>query len=54
MNLFKCVRSFQIKLEFGSVGVCGEGKTGETGEKPLGARKRTNNKLNPHGVNTGI
>ena len=26
----------------------GEGKPGEPGEKPLGARKRTNNKLNPH------
>ena len=25
----------------------GEGKTGVTGEKPLGARERTNNKLNP-------
>ena len=24
------------------------GKTGVPGEKPLGARKRTNNKLNPH------
>ena len=54
MNLFKRVRSFQIELEFGSVGFCGDGKTGESGEKPLGARKRTNNKLNPHGVNTRI
>ena len=26
----------------------GEGKTGEFEEKPLGARARTNNKLNPH------
>ena len=26
----------------------GEGKTGVPGEKPLGAEKRTNNKLNPH------
>ena len=25
-----------------------EEKIGEPGEKPLGARKRTNNKLNPH------
>jgi len=25
-----------------------EGKTGVPGEKPLGARTRTNNKLNPH------
>jgi len=26
----------------------GEGKTGVPGEKPLGARKRINDKLNPH------
>ena len=26
----------------------GEGKTGVTGEKPLRAEKRTNNKLDPH------
>ena len=25
-----------------------EGKTGEPGEKPLGAEQRTNNKLNPN------
>jgi len=25
-----------------------EGKTGVPGEKPLGARTKTNNKLNPH------
>ena len=25
-----------------------EGKTGEPGEKPLGAQQRTNNKLNPN------
>ena len=25
-----------------------EGKTGVAGEKPLGAKERTNNKLNPH------
>ena len=49
INSFKCVRSFQIELEFGSVGFCGEGKTGET---PLGARERTNNKLNPHMAST--
>ena len=46
MNSFKC--AFQIALEFGSVGFfLGEGKTGVRGEKPLGARERTNNKLNP-------
>ena len=37
-----------IKLEFENVGFRGEGKTGVPGEKPLGARKRTNNKLDPH------
>ena len=52
MNSFKCVCSFQIELEFGSVGFCGEGKTGETGEKPLRARERTNNKLDPHMAST--
>ena len=35
---------FQIELEFGNVGFWGEGKTGEPGEKPLGARTRTNKK----------
>ena len=40
--------TFQIELEFISVGFWGEGKTGVPGEKPLGARTRTNNKLNPH------
>ena len=39
---------FQIQLEFRNVVVLGEGKTGVPGEKPLGARTRTNNKLNPH------
>ena len=38
----------RIELEFGNVGFWGEGKTGVPGEKPLGAEKRTNNKLNPH------
>jgi len=36
-------------LEFESVGFWGEGKTRVPGEKPLGARERTNNKLNPQG-----
>ena len=40
--------AFRIELEFRNVGFCGEGKTGVPGEKPLGAEKRTNNKLNPH------
>ena len=39
---------FWIKFEFRSVGFLGDGKTGILGEKPLGARTRTNNKLNPH------
>ena len=45
MNLFKHVRVLEV---FGSVGFWGEGKTGVPGEKPLGTRERTNNKLNPH------
>ena len=50
--------TFQIQLEFGNVGFLGKGKTGVPGEKPLGARKRTNNKPNPHmtpspGIETG-
>ena len=48
MNSFKRVHAFQIELEFVSVGFGGEGKTGVPGEKPLGAKERTNNKLNPH------
>ena len=57
MILFKCWcfwhrtvigDTFQIELEFRSVGFSGEGKTGVPREKPLGARMRTNNKLNPH------
>jgi len=52
MNSFKRVRAFQIELEFGSVGFWGEGKTGVPGEKPLGARERTNDKLNPHMAST--
>jgi len=34
------VRVFRIELEFGSVGFCGEGKTGEPGEKPLRAGRQ--------------
>ena len=39
---------FLVKLEFGSVGFWWEGKTGVLKEKPLGAKERTKNKLNPH------
>ena len=35
MNSFQRVRAFQIELEFGSVGFCGEGKTGVSGELNL-------------------
>ena len=45
---------FLVELEFGNVDFWGEGKTGVPGEKPLGARERTNNKLNPHVVDAGI
>ena len=51
-NSLKRLPAFQIELEFGSVGFWGEGKTGVPGEKPLGARERTNNKLNPHMAST--
>ena len=44
--------TFQIELEFRSVGFCGGKKTGVPGEKPLGAGTRTNNKLNPHMTST--
>ena len=53
-NSFKNVRSFQIKFEFESVDYWGDGKDGVPGEKPLGARGRTNNKLNPHDTDDGI
>ena len=43
--LLHCVH---IEFEFRNVGFLREGKTGVPGEKPLGARTRTNNKLNPH------
>ena len=39
---------FLVELEFGNVGFWEEGRTGVPGEKPLGAKERTNNKLNPH------
>ena len=35
------------ELEFGKVCFGGEGKTGVPGERPLRAKERTNNKLNP-------
>ena len=41
------VLRFLVKLEIGNVGFWGEGKTEVPREKPLGARERTNNKLNP-------
>ena len=40
---------FLVELEFENVGFwLGQGKAGVPGEKPLGARERTNNKLNTH------
>jgi len=35
--MIKCLTIIQIKLEFRDVGFLGDGKTGVTGEKPLGA-----------------
>ena len=51
-NSLKGICAFQIELEFENVGFQGEGKTGVHGEKPLGARERANNKLNPHMAST--
>ena len=54
-NSLKRVHAFQIELEFGSAGFQGKVKTVLPSEKPFGARKRTNNKLNPHnGVDARI
>ena len=39
---------FLVELEFGNVGLRTEGNTGVPGEKPLEAKERANNKLNPH------
>ena len=39
---------FLVEWEFSSVGFRGVGKTRVAREKPLGARERTNNKLNSH------
>ena len=52
MNSLKRALAIQIELEFWSVGFEGEGKTRLPGEKSLGARERTNNKLNPHMATT--
>ena len=45
---FKGVRAFQVELEFGNVGFFWRKKNRRTQRKTLGARTRTNNKLNPH------
>ena len=37
---------FLVEFEFENVGFWREGKTGVPGEKPLGAKEKTNNKLN--------
>ena len=42
-NSLKLVPAFHIELKFRSVGSWAEGKTGVPGDKPLGARERTNN-----------
>ena len=34
--------SFLVELEFGNIGFREEGKTGVPGEKPVGAKERTN------------
>ena len=44
----KRVRAFQIELEFGTVVFKGDWNNWSPRRKPLRARERTNNKLNPH------
>ena len=46
------MRALQIELEFESVGFEERRKLEYPEEKPLGARKRTNNILNPHIAST--
>ena len=48
-NSLKRVRAFLIELEFGSVGLRRGENRSTRGEKPLRAKERTNNKLNPLG-----
>ena len=43
---------YLVELEFRNVGFWREAKTGVPGEKPLGVRERTNNKLNPYMAST--
>ena len=43
---------FLVELGFENVGFLGEKKTKVLGDKPLGAKERANNKLNPHMVST--
>jgi len=50
-NVVLCL-PFLVELDFGKVAIGGEGKTPVPREKPLGAREKTNNKLNPHIVST--
>ena len=45
---------FLVKLQFENISFWGKGKTRVPGEKPLGARERTSNKLNPHMASTPI
>ena len=47
-NSLKCVRAFQIELEFESVGLLGEGNTAVFGEELLVVRERASKELNPH------
>ena len=47
-NVFKCVSAFQIELECGSIGFLRRWENRSARIKPLGARERTNNKINPH------
>ena len=49
----KFLTTIQINLEFGNVGFMEKrGKSERLKKRPLGARTRTSNKLNPHGTDS--
>ena len=51
-NVIAAVIKWEMLAASKEFGFGGEGKTGVPEEKPLGARERTNNKLNPHMAST--
>ena len=55
MNSLKSVRAFQIELEFGSVGFCGEGENRSTRGKATGSKGDNQQQTQPtYVVDAGI